>query len=99
MTGMLSRRTFWACVALLALSAALNFPAPTRRVVAQSGGGSNPIDQSIVDAFRWRSIGPRSRRPLDRRVGREGPAAARPTSAPSAAASGRPPTAAPRGRR
>jgi photosystem II stability/assembly factor-like uncharacterized protein len=57
MTGMLSRRTFWACIALLALSATLNFPAPTPRIAAQ-GGGANPIDQAIVDAFRWRSIGP-----------------------------------------
>jgi hypothetical protein len=52
-----SRRTFWACVALLIVSAALNFPAPTPRVAAQAGG-ANPIDQAIVDAFRWRSIGP-----------------------------------------
>src|SRR6188508_563761 len=52
-----SRRTFWACVALLLVSAALNFPTPTPPVAAQ-GGAANPIDQAIVDAFRWRSIGP-----------------------------------------
>ena len=52
-----SRRTFWACVALLIVSAALNFPSPSPRVAAQTGA-ANPIDQAIVDAFRWRSIGP-----------------------------------------
>src|SRR5262245_16510428 len=52
-----SRRTFWTCVALLLVSAALNFSAPSPRVAAQTGA-ANPIDQAIVDAFRWRSIGP-----------------------------------------
>src|SRR5262245_21391504 len=57
MTGIPSRRTFWACVTLLILSATLNIPAPVPRVAAQAGG-ANPIDQAIVDAFRWRSLGP-----------------------------------------
>ena len=58
MTGILRRRTFWIGTALLLASAVPNFTTSASRVAAQTGGAANPIDQAIVDAFRWRSIGP-----------------------------------------
>src|SRR5437016_2032793 len=55
MTRILFRSTFWA--ALLIVSAAVNLTLPARRLAAQTTN-PNAIDQAIVDAFRWRSIGP-----------------------------------------
>src|SRR6266540_6632022 len=59
MTGTFRRRSFWICAALLVLSAAVNFNIPSRRVAAQSASADAAwIDKAVVDAFRWRSIGP-----------------------------------------
>jgi len=55
MTAILRHRAFLAAAALLVLTAAANFSIPGRSVAAQAG---TAIDQAIVDAFRWRSIGP-----------------------------------------
>ena len=51
------RRPFWLCAALLALSAGWSLVIPATRIVAQTASG-NGIDKAIVDALRWRSIGP-----------------------------------------
>ena len=56
MPGLSRGRSFWLCIAVLALSAGWGLGVPTIRVVAQSTDGA--IDQAIVDALRWRSIGP-----------------------------------------
>src|SRR5262245_56707933 len=56
MPGLTRGRSFWLCSALLALSAGFGLGVPDDRVVAQSTDGA--IDKAIVDALRWRSIGP-----------------------------------------
>ena len=56
MPGLSRGRSFWLCIALLALSAGWGLGVPTTRVVAQSADGA--IDKAIVDALKWRSIGP-----------------------------------------
>ena len=56
MPGLSRGRSFWLCSALLALSAGFGLGVPDDRVVAQSTDGA--IDKAIVDALRWRSIGP-----------------------------------------
>ena len=56
MPGLTRGRSFWLCVASLALTAGWGFGVPATRVVAQSTDGA--IDKAIVDALRWRSIGP-----------------------------------------
>jgi len=55
MPVILRYRTFLASATLLVVAAAADFSIPTRRLAAQT---TNAIDQAIVDAFRWRSIGP-----------------------------------------
>src|SRR5262245_55265844 len=55
MPGLTGGRSFWLCVASLALSAGWGL-VPDDRVVAQSTDGA--INKAIVDALRWRSIGP-----------------------------------------
>src|SRR6266571_2829139 len=55
MTALSRYRSFLACAALLALSAGWNVGV---RLAAQSAGGENLLDQAIVTAFKWRSIGP-----------------------------------------
>jgi len=55
MTALSRHRSFLACAALLALSAGWNVGV---RLAAQSAGGENILDQAIVTAFKWRSIGP-----------------------------------------
>jgi photosystem II stability/assembly factor-like uncharacterized protein len=52
------RRTFWACAALLAISAGWGLGVPAERVVAQTPGAENGIDAALVNAFKWRSVGP-----------------------------------------
>ena len=56
MPGLTHGRSFWLCIASLALSAGWGLGVPTTRVVAQATDGA--IDKAIVDALRWRSIGP-----------------------------------------
>jgi photosystem II stability/assembly factor-like uncharacterized protein len=56
MPGLSRGRSFWLCIAVLALSAGWGLGVPTIRVVAQSTDGA--IDKAIVDALKWRSIGP-----------------------------------------
>jgi photosystem II stability/assembly factor-like uncharacterized protein len=55
MTAIFRFRTVLASAALLVVVAAADFTLPTRRLAAQT---ATAIDQAIVDAFRWRSIGP-----------------------------------------
>jgi len=55
MTALSRHRSFLGCAALLALSAGWNVGV---RLAAQSAGGENILDQAIVTAFKWRSIGP-----------------------------------------
>ena len=55
MTALSRHRSFLGCAALLALSAGWNVGV---RLAAQSAGGENLLDQAIVTAFKWRSIGP-----------------------------------------
>jgi hypothetical protein len=55
MTALFRYRTFLAAAALLIVAAAADFGIPAHRLAAQT---TNAIDQAIVDAFRWRSIGP-----------------------------------------
>src|SRR5437867_4892575 len=57
MSGISSRRSFWLCSGLLALSAGWGLGMPTSRVGAQTAA-DGAIDKAIVDALRWRSIGP-----------------------------------------
>src|SRR5260221_9620776 len=57
MPAPLQRCRFWACAALLAIAAGWGLGAPSDRVVAQTADG-NGIDKAIVDAFKWRSVGP-----------------------------------------
>src|SRR5260370_6757556 len=57
MPAPLQRCRFWACAALLATAAGWGLGVPTDRVVAQTADG-NGIDKAIVDAFKWRSVGP-----------------------------------------
>lgn len=54
--GLFRYRTFLACAALLALPAGLNFGVRAERD-AQSAG-ADAVDQAILSAFMWRSIGP-----------------------------------------
>ena len=98
MIALSRHRTFLACAALLAVSAALN-PAARRELSAQSAPGASGRTRRAAGGVQVAQHRARSRRPIDRRVRREGPAAARRTSARPAAACGRPPTAARRGRR
>ena len=69
-----SRWTFWACVALLALSAGWDLGFQPDRLAAQSATGDGVFDPAILKAFQWRSIGPAPRRPIDRGLRREGTA-------------------------
>ena len=89
-----SRRLVWllASAALLAVPGFNLSAAPPAQTVAAAAAAS--IDPLVLKAYAVAQHRPRSRRPLDRRQRREGPAAARRTSAPSAAACGRRPTAA-----
>src|SRR5438105_3972589 len=57
MTGIFSRRSFWTSALLSIVSAAWNV-APANRLAAQAGDTALTLDKAIVDAFRWRSIGP-----------------------------------------
>src|SRR3989442_8647380 len=57
MSGLSSRLSFWLCTALLALSAGWGIGVPAGRVVAQTAT-DNGIDKAIVDALKWRSVGP-----------------------------------------
>src|ERR671936_1455494 len=57
MPGTLQLRRFLICVTLLAISAGWGLGVPTRSVVAQTPTDSS-LDKAIVDAMRWRSIGP-----------------------------------------
>src|SRR5712664_3858156 len=50
-------RSFLACAALLALSARWHVGVRPE-LAAQSAGAENILDQAIVTAFKWRSIGP-----------------------------------------
>src|SRR5437016_12319771 len=52
----MTHRTFWAGAAALVITAGWGFNAPAGRVVAQTS--ADMIDSAIVNAFRWRSIGP-----------------------------------------
>src|SRR5213594_1550382 len=56
MSGPSRHRFLWLCTTLLALTAGWELGVPATRVVAQSTDGA--IDKAIVDALRWRSIGP-----------------------------------------
>src|SRR6266508_2600581 len=57
MISILRRRTFWACVTLLGLSTALNLGIRSQPLRAQTAS-ADTLDAPIVNAFRWRSIGP-----------------------------------------
>src|SRR5882762_5271259 len=57
MPGTLQLRRFLICAALLAVSAGWGLGVPTRKVVAQTPADSS-LDKAIVDAFKWRSVGP-----------------------------------------
>src|SRR5882672_2468797 len=50
-------RPFLACAALLAASAGWNLAARPE-LAAQSAGAENILDQAMLTAFKWRSIGP-----------------------------------------
>jgi photosystem II stability/assembly factor-like uncharacterized protein len=57
MIGISRLRTLLACAALLALSAGWNFGARPE-LAAQSGAADGTLDPAVVNAFKWRSIGP-----------------------------------------
>ena len=57
MIALFRHRTFLACAALLAVSAALN-PAARRELSAQSAPAASGGLDELLAAFKWRSIGP-----------------------------------------
>jgi photosystem II stability/assembly factor-like uncharacterized protein len=57
MIALSKHRTFLACAALLAVSAAFN-PAARRELSAQSAPGATGGLDELLAAFKWRSIGP-----------------------------------------
>jgi len=57
MIALFRHRTFLACAALLAVSAAFN-PAARRELAAQSAPGASGGLDELLAAFKWRSIGP-----------------------------------------
>src|SRR5204863_3343651 len=51
--------TFWMALAPLVVSAAFSLTVPAERIAAQGAAATNVgLDAAIVNAFRWRSIGP-----------------------------------------
>src|SRR5258708_28048860 len=50
-------QTFWASAAALLVTAGWGIGVPAGRVIAQTAGGIT-LDKAVVDAFKWRSIGP-----------------------------------------
>src|SRR5437868_988094 len=58
----MTHRIFWACAAALIITATWGAEVPAGRGVAataaQTSSSVSSIDKAIVDAFKWRSIGP-----------------------------------------
>ena len=57
MRGISRRLAFWACAAVLAVSAGWNFGVRAERVV-QTASADSLLDSAILKAYQWRSIGP-----------------------------------------
>jgi len=57
MRGISRRLAFWACAAVVAVSAGWNFGVRAERVV-QTASADSLLDSAILKAYQWRSIGP-----------------------------------------
>src|SRR5438876_10979968 len=58
MAGILLRRSLWSLTLVLLLAAVWNPAGLARRLSAQAAADNATIDKAIIDALRWRSIGP-----------------------------------------
>ena len=56
MFAIFTRRRFWICAAVFALSSGANFSVRAER--AAQAAGPDAIDTAVLKAFKWRSIGP-----------------------------------------